>query len=131
MSFYKITDPDKRDAMVADYTATLKRLKQRNWDERIGNMQREQEWEQQFQPILQSNEEMVEKFTKDLKPIKEEVESLNRYIKPEPEELPRKRRWIEETVAEAWRDRILSQDPDVDTSFGIYFVDGKPAMGNI
>jgi len=130
MSFYKITDPDKRDAMVADYTATLKRLKQRNWDERIGNMQREQEWEQQFQPILQSNEEMMEKFTKDLKPIKEEVESLNRYIKPEPEELRRKRRYIEETVADEWKERILSHDPDVDTSFGMHFVHGQAVMGN-
>ena len=90
MSFYKITDPDKRDAMVADYTATLKRLKQRNLNERIGNTQRGQEWKQQFQPILQSNEELLEKITKDLKPIKGEVESLHRYIKPEPEELPRK-----------------------------------------
>ena len=130
MSFYRITDPDKRDAMVADYVATRKRLKDRSMEERMGDMYRQRELEQQFQPVLQSNEEMFEKISKDLKPIKEEVESLNRYIKPEPEELPRKRRYVGETVADKWTESILSQDPDVDTSFGLYFVEGKPAMGN-
>ena len=38
MSFYRITDPKKRDAMVADYIATVKRLKQRNLNERLGDL---------------------------------------------------------------------------------------------
>ena len=131
MSFYRITDPDKRDAMVADYVATRKRLKDRNWEERLGRAYRHQELEQQFQPILQSNEEMVEKFVKDMKPIKQEVESLSRYIKQEPEiEAHRKRRWVGETLADVWKERILTQNTDVDKSFGIRWEDGGPVMGN-
>ena len=30
MSFFNIKDPKKRDAVVADYLATVKRLQQRN-----------------------------------------------------------------------------------------------------
>ena len=131
MSFYRITDPKKRDAMVADYIATVKRIKQRNLNERMGDLYRQREAEEHFQPVLQSNEKMMEEFVKDLKPIKEEVASISKYIKQEPEEeeLPHKRRRID--FATEWRRKVASQDPDVDTAFGIRVLsDGTTAMGN-
>ena len=124
MSFFKITNPKKRDAMVADYIATKKRLQERYKEERMGDLYRQREAEEHFQPVLLSNEKMMEDFVKDLKPIKEEVASISKYIKQESEEeeLPHKRRRID--FATEWQRKILSRDPDVDTSFGIRF-DGK------
>ena len=126
--------------MVEDYVATLKRLRERAKKERMGDTYYRQELEQHFAPVVKSNEIMTEEITKALKPIKQEVEKLNKkYIKLEPElseeeeELPRKRRRISAygPLARKWKNKMLSQDPDVDTSFGIRFVtDGATAMGN-
>ena len=38
MSFYRISDPKKRDAMVEDYIATSKRLRERSLDEKLGEL---------------------------------------------------------------------------------------------
>ena len=140
MSFYRIEDPRKRDALVEDYVATMKRIRERAKKERMGDTYHRQELEQHFVPVVKSNEIMAEEITKALKPIKQEVEKLNKqYIKLEPElseeeeELPRKRRRISAygPLAREWKNKMLSQDPDVDTSFGIRFVtDGATAMGN-
>ena len=131
MSFYRITNPKKRDALIEDLIATKKRLKNRSMQERLGDMYHQRDLEEQYHPVLQSNADMVEKIKKDLKPIKEEVEDITRYIKQEPEEeeLPRKKPKID--LADIWRNKVLAQDPDVDTSFGIRFEqDGTAMMGN-
>ena len=130
MSFFKITNPKKRDAMVADYIATKKRLQERYKEERMGDLYRQREAEEHFQPVLLSNEKMMEDFAKDLKPIKEEVASISKYIKQESEEeeLPHKRRRVD--FATEWQRKILSRDPDVDTSFGIRFERDGTMMGN-
>ena len=142
MSFYRIEDPDKRDEMVEDYLATIKRLKHRAREEHMGDTFRRQELAQQWQPVVQSNERMVERIAEDLKPIKTEMKSLSRHIKHEidsedDEDEPRKRRRIEENddnygpLANEFKARVLARDPDLDKSFGIHFrTDGKTAMGN-
>ena len=56
MSFYRITDPKKRDAMVADYVATVRRLKQRDMNERLGDLAHQREVDETINPIIQSNE---------------------------------------------------------------------------
>ena len=142
MSFYRIEDPEKRDEMVEDYVATMKRLKQRAREERMGDTYRRQQLIQQWQPVVQSNEKMVERFAEDLKPIKTEVKNLSRHIKQEidseeEEDLPRKRRRIAQTdddygpLASKFKTRVLTGDPDLDKTFGLHFTnEGKTAMGN-
>ena len=140
MSFYRITDPKKRDAMVEDYIATMKRLKKRDLEERMGDMHQRQELEHHWAPVVESNERMVQEI---LKPMKEEVTSINKYIKPEPksedeeDELPHKKRRVGMEydgygpLARQFKTRVLTNDPDIDTSFGIYFLaDGRTMMGN-
>lgn len=122
--------------MVEDYIATMKRIKERNLKERQGDMYRRDEMERHWEPIVQSNEKMMKEITKDLKPIKMEVENLNRNIKEEEEEPPRKiRRFTNPDgygpLARQFKNNVLSKDPDVDTTYGIHFLDdGKTAMGN-
>ena len=81
MSFWRVEDHKKRDAMVEDYVSTVKRLKDRYRDERMGNIYRRQEMERHFEPVVQSNERMVKEITKHLKPIKQELTT----IKSEPD----------------------------------------------
>lgn len=146
MSFYRIEDPEKRDALVEDYVATMKRLKDRAMKERMGDTFYHEQMEQQYAPVVRSTEVMTKAITKALKPIKEEVQRLNgQYVKVEPEssdeddeeeeDLPssrKRRRGIAYgPLARKWRKKILSHDPDVDRSFGIWFQDnGTMKMGN-
>ena len=86
MSFYRIDDTKKRDAMIEDYVATAKRLREKSLLERAGEFRFQKDMERHFQPVVQSNEKMMKELTKHLKPIKEEVESLKEYVKQEEDE---------------------------------------------
>ena len=82
MSFYRIEDPRKRDALVEDYVATMKRIRERAKKERMGDTYHRQELEQHFVPVVKSDEIMAEEIAKALKPIRQEGEKLNKqYIK--------------------------------------------------
>ena len=139
MSFYRIDDTKKRDAMIEDYVATAKRLREKSLLERAGEFRFQKDMERHFQPVVQSNEKMLKELTKHLKPIKEEVESLKDYVKQEEdeEELPRKRHRTGTEydgygpLARAFKAKVLANDPDVDLSFGIRFLpDGRTVMGH-
>ena len=108
MSFFRITNPN---AMVADYTATIKRLRERNFAERVGDSNRRRELQEQWEPVIRSNEKVAENLIKDLKPIKEEMEELNRVVKREDRA----------SYFKEFKARVLSRDPEVDTSFGFRF----------
>ena len=43
MSFLNIKDPKKRDAVVADYLATVKRIQQRNLNEKAQALARDED----------------------------------------------------------------------------------------
>ena len=62
MSFWRIEDHKKRDAMVEDYVSTVKRLQERYRHERMGDSFRSQELGRHFEPVVQSNERMVKKL---------------------------------------------------------------------
>ena len=52
MSFLNITDPVKRAAIVADYLATIKRIKNRSLYERAKDFQHHELYEQSLEPIV-------------------------------------------------------------------------------
>ena len=83
MSFYRITDPKKRDAMVEDYIATVKRIKERNLEERLGSLANQNDIADSFNPIIQSNERTSTAITNELQPIKKEIEALNKHMREE------------------------------------------------
>ena len=80
MSFLNIKDPEERDAMIEDYLALKKRLKERNLAERGDLMDRRRDLEETFEPIVASNEQMAWDIMKDLKPINEGLQELNRNL---------------------------------------------------
>ena len=139
MSFYRIDDPKKRDAMIEESIATAKRLRERSLNERQGEFRFQKDMEKQFQPVVKSNEKMMKELAKHIKPIREEVETLKDYVKQEDEEeeLPHKRRRVGNEydgygpLASAFKAKVLANDRDIDTGFGIYFLeDGRTKMGN-
>lgn len=81
MSFYRITDPKRRDAMVADYIATVKRIKERNLAERLGSLADQNDISKTLNPIIQSNERTSTAITNELQPIKQEIEELNKHMR--------------------------------------------------
>ena len=99
MSFYRITDPAKRDAIVKEYVATAKRLRERSLDEKMGEFAYQRDLEKSLHPIIKSNEKSSAVITSELKPIKKEIEDLNTHLK---EKVPiirgRKRKLVDEPV---------------------------------
>ena len=77
MSFLNITDPKKRDAIVADYLATIKRIKNRNLQERVQDFIHHETIEQSLKPVVQSTAASTAAITKELVPIKEGITALN------------------------------------------------------
>ena len=76
MSFLNIKDLRKRDKTIKDYLALKKRLKQRNLDDRQNSFVHQRELEEQYEPVIASNERMADEITEQLVPIKEQLAAL-------------------------------------------------------
>ena len=77
MSFLNITDPKKRDSIVADYLATVKRLQHRDINERAQDLVRQDDNNRMFEPVVESTGKSTQAITKELVPIREEMKTLN------------------------------------------------------
>ena len=76
MSFLEIKDPEERDAVIADYLATVKRIKQYNLDERSAGLTRKREMEETFAPVVAANEEMTRKIVDEITPLTEQMRKM-------------------------------------------------------
>ena len=56
MDFIDIKDPNKRDEIVADYLATIKKIQQRNEDEKASSLSRRTDLEHVFSPMIEATE---------------------------------------------------------------------------
>ena len=81
MSFLDIKDPKKRDTIVGDYLATVKRLKQKNLNEKADDLVRQEDIERSLEPVIRSTGKSTDIITKELIPIKEEIKALNEHLK--------------------------------------------------
>ena len=77
MSFLNIKDPKKRDAIVNEYLATIRRIKHHNLQERARDFANHKEIEESLEPVVRSNTESTEAITKELVPIKKGITALN------------------------------------------------------
>ena len=80
MSFINIKDPKKRDAVVAEYLATVKRLQYRGITEKAYDLTRTDEINRVLEPVVRSTAKSTEAITKELIPIREEIQVLNDHI---------------------------------------------------
>ena len=56
-----IKDPFKREAMINDYISTIRLIKKRNLEDRLGSLHHQRELEEHFQPVVKSQEKMTKK----------------------------------------------------------------------
>ena len=77
MSFLNISDPRKRHAIVKEYLATIKRIKNRNLAERAHDFTYHESLKESLEPVVRSTAASTEAITKELVPIKEGITALN------------------------------------------------------
>ena len=134
MSFYNIKNPEKRDAMIEDYLATVKRIQQRSMEERSDLIDRQRELEETYEPIVASNRKMAAEIVKDLLPIKDELKERNENLEKAAGGKKRKLNAVEEEyeeygpLAREFFQKYLDAKSTVDATFGIRFENGKSMM---
>ena len=82
MSFLKISDPLKRDAIVKEYLELKKKIRSNFLSERIGEQQLQTDLSKFYKPITETQKATTREITEGLKPIREGIEKLPEAIQP-------------------------------------------------
>ena len=77
MSFIDIEDPEKRDQIVADYVATIRRVQQRNEDEKSVGLARQAELKETFSPIIKATEKATKAIAEKIEPLHDELKTVS------------------------------------------------------
>ena len=121
MSFLSIKDPDERDEQIAKYLALKQRLKERDLEERVDYMDRRRELQENFEPVVSSNQKMTEDITSELKEIRQNIAfKLEKRIKNE----------VHGPLAEECLQKYMDPGKGTDTTCGIRYESGIPMIGN-
>ena len=132
MSFLKITDPSKRDAMIKDYLATKKNIRSNLLSERAGKIETQSELTKFFKPITETQKATAKEITEELKPIKEGIENLPKAITfpafPSID-IPKEDILQLGPIAVSSLKRFLTKE-GADKTYGIYDRDGRFYIGN-
>ena len=80
MSYLKITDPAKRDAIVAEFLKTKKNIRQQQVNERLGEQNDLMSLAKQYKPIIDAQKHETENIIKQLVPIQDGFNALPRHI---------------------------------------------------
>ena len=132
MSFLKISDPTKRDAIVKEYRDIKKNIRNNLLSERTGEMEAQSELTKFFKPITETQKATTKEITEKLKPIKEGIEKLPQAIAfpafPSIE-LPKKEI---QTFGEVATNALLNfaTKKGADKTFGIYAKNKKIYIGD-
>ena len=84
MSFLKINDPLKRDAIVKEYLELKNRIRDNLLSERIGESQLQTDLSKFYRPITETQKATTREITEGLKPISEGLENIRRDVKDIP-----------------------------------------------
>ena len=138
MSFLKISDPTKRDAMVKEYLNLKKNIRDNLLSERTREQQLQTDLSKFFKPITETQKATAREITEELRLIKEGIENLPNTItfpaypsiraSSEPLEEETDRLYIAEVAANALG-KYITKD-DADRTFGIYDKDKKFYIGD-
>ena len=142
MSFLKITDPKKREAMIRDYTETRKRIKDNLIAEKVRKMETQTELSKLFKPItetqkttakeiMETQKTATKEITEELKPIKEGIEKLPAITFPAYPSVNLPKEEIQ-TIGEVATDalgKFLRKD-EADKTYGLRDENNKFYIGN-
>ena len=76
MSFLKISDPAKRDAIVKEYLELKKNIRDNLLSERRGELELQTDLSKFYRPITETQKATAREITEGLKPIREGIEKL-------------------------------------------------------
>ena len=130
MSFLKISDPAKRDAMVKEYLELKKNIRDNLLTERTGELELQTDLSKFYRPITETQKATAKEITEGLKPITERIEKLPQAItfpttQPLGEASGEKKPLDLGEIAKEYL-----KDPNRDTTFGIRNVEGLYYIGN-
>ena len=132
MSFLKISDPLKRDAIVKEYLELKKNIRNNLLSERIGEQQLQTDLSKFYKPITETQKATAREITEELKPIREGIEKLPEAIQPlrkaTEEEKEEEEEDDEELIGEIAKDYLNMEFRD--KKFGIRKEKGHHYIGN-
>ena len=129
MSFLKINDPLKRDAIVKEYLELKKKIRSNFLSERIGEQQLQTDLSKFYKPITETQKATTREITEGLKPIREGIEKLPEAIQPliKTEEEEEEEEYFSKKVLDQISNRFKG---DIDKIFGIKRIDNNYYLGN-
>ena len=135
MSFLKISDPAKRDAIVKEFLELKKNIRDNFLSERTGELELQTSLSKFYRPITETQKATAKEITEGLKPIREGIEKLPQAIQPigeatedEEDEEEEEEEEEDESVGEIARHYLNKQYRD--TTFGIRKEKGHHYIGN-
>ena len=135
MSFLKISDPLKRDAIVKEYLELKKKIRNNFLSERIGEQQLQTDLSKFYKPITETQKATTREITEGLKPIRKGIEELPENIlfeksikEYEEEEKEEEKEEDEEELVGEIAFKYLNEE-DRDKTFGIRKEKGDHYIG--
>ena len=140
MSFLKINDPLKRDAIVKEYLELKKKIRSNFLSERVGEQQLQTDLSKFYKPITETQKATTREITEGLKPVRKGLETISEQIYDIPdiiegrEAIEKYRKELEEEeeedekIGEIARQYLNKQYRD--TTFGIRKENGDHYIGN-
>ena len=128
MSFYKITDPKERRRMFEKLSQTRKNVREQFLEEKIGDIESRESLKKIFKPVTESQRELAEGIKEQLEPIRDKVLALPSPAPVLP--IAGAEEWNIGPIATGYLEKYLNQDPQADTTFGIYEAEGTWKIGN-
>ena len=80
MSFLKINDPLKRDAIVKEYLELKKKIRSNFLSERVGEQQLQTDLSKFYKPITETQKATAREITEGLKPVREGLETIRKEV---------------------------------------------------
>ena len=146
MSFLKISDPLKRDAIVKEYLELKKKIRINFLSERIGEQQLQTDLSKFYKPITETQKATTREITEGLKPVREGLETVRKEVHDIPgivsdmeavkrygQEKQEKEEKEEEEEKSLGLGEIAEEylkNPYRDTTFGIYIKNNLYYIGN-
>ena len=145
MSFLKINDPLKRDAIVKEYLELKNRIRGNLLSERIGESQLQTDLSKFYRPITETQKATTREITEGLKPVRKGLETIREQIYDIPdiiegrEAIKRYEKELEEEEEEEEEEdkekfgiqaKYYLDQNDNDEIFGIYKVKSRYYIGN-
>ena len=119
MSFLKINDPLKRDAIVKEYLELKEKIRSNFLSEKIGEQQLQTDLSKFYKPITETQKATTREITEGLKPIKEGIEKIPEAIQTIVEEEEEEEEYEEDEELVGDMAYYHLSKPNRDEDFGI------------